>query len=95
MVGNTLFMPFDDEVLAISEKGIITCENKHAVASAHRIVDFMQDESRNKKRIGYREDTMEALYIWEDEAHIHVGCLKEEKHSFQEKFVELIKHLNQ
>lgn len=76
----------------IVEDTFISCPSKNAVADLNLIEAFMAD--RRKRICGKRTDTDEICYIWEDHVYVHIGCLKELKDSFQEKYIQLIKDLN-
>lgn len=88
----TKSITFDNEILEITETRI-ECRAKQTVVLIEEVKTFMVDKV--KRIVGIRGDTKEPCHMWEDDHYVHVGCLKEAKESFQEKFVQLISYTNQ
>lgn len=80
-------LTFDNQLLVVSGD-TIECPAKKTVVLLSMIQEFMVH--RRKMVVGIRGDTMEPCTIHEDDHFIHVGCLKELKSDFQQKFIQLL-----
>lgn len=78
--------------LMILRGDTIECPSKKAYVLLSEVENFM--ENRQKRAVGVRGDTNMPCFMWEDDHYVHIGCLKEMKDVFQEKYAQLILNLN-
>lgn len=81
-----------DGNLMLIRGDVIFCPSKNATAYLSKIRQFVLEDrvTLRKKRLVGHNDKGEPLYMWEDETHVHIGCLKETSGSFQEKFFQVL-----
>lgn len=70
----------------------IECPEKEVEILLYKVREFMHTKKR--MRVGWSTKDHSDCDIWEDETHIHIGCIKEEKNEFMKKYLTVLKNLN-
>lgn len=87
---------FDGELI-VRDGDWLICREKNVQVLTQNLLEAIRAKRPLHERtvVGMQIKGMEFCYYWRDEKFAHIGCLKVRHNEFNQKYVQLIKHLNQ